>query len=181
MGYKKLLNIAAVRTLAYIETNIKNGVDCKGGKFQYSKKPFYRPYEKKIASKLGGSDGEGKLYKIITGKNGKLGMIILGGYDSLKRNLYPQSYSHFLTQTGKMLRSMSALKIDDKSAIIGFSDPDSAQKAYWLNVSGAGRSRKLWRFLCISQAQEKELTEEIGNEFYQITVKKLAEIIGEQG
>lgn len=176
MDFKKLLSIAGVKALAYIETNIKSGTDYQGKSFRYSQKPFYRPYDKRIVQKLGGKNGAGKLYDIITNKDGKLGMIILGGYDSLKKNLYPQSYDHFLTQTGKMLRSMSVIKVDDTTAIIGFSDAESSQKAFWLNVSGAGRSRKLWQFLGISKSQEKELAESLKAKFYAIAVEELGKM-----
>ncbi len=174
---KKLVQIASVRVLAYIEANIKAGKDYEGKRFKYSQKPFYRPYSQKVISKLDGKNGAGKLYNIVTGKNGKLGMVIIGGYDSLKKRLYPQAYDNFLVQSGKMLRSMSILKIDDGHAIIGFSEQEQAQKAFWLNISGVGKRRKLWKFLGITKGQEKELAEKIKDEFYKISVEKLAEII----
>jgi hypothetical protein len=172
---KKLLQIAGIRVIALIEENIKKGVGYDGTKFAYSDKPFYRPYDHNLLKKLGGKNGLGKYYNVVTSKTGKLGMIILGGYKEYKRKVYPSAFNHFLTVSGKMLRSMN-LKVNDSEAIISFTGEDNINKAFWLNVSGAGRSRKLWKFLGISNNQLKELSKDLTDEFYKITAKELAKI-----
>jgi len=83
----------------------------------------------------------------------------------------------YFNATGKMLKSMSVLKINDNEAIIGFTDEENAKKAYWLNVSGAGKNRKLWKFLGVSKEQETDLTLNLTAEFHKITVADLAKII----
>lgn len=174
---EKLLHVAGVTVLAFIEKNIKNGVSYDGDKFEYSKNPFFRPYDQKIYKKLGGKNAIGTLFNIVHSKNsGKMGMIILGGYDEYKRKMHPSAYNSFLTVSGKMLRSMN-LKVSANEAIIGFSGEEENKRAYWLNVSGAGRSRKLWKFLGISENQKEKLKKLVADEYKKIIVEDLGRII----
>lgn len=167
----KLLLTAALKVVAYIEENIKAGIDYEGNKFQYSQKPFYRPFSESIYKKLGKSN-KGKLYEIVTSKNGKKGMIILG-YDQYKKYMSPNTYNTYLTYTGSMLRSLTLIKIDNNQAIIGFTNRSDAEKAYYLNVSGAGKSRKLWKFLGITTKQKEILLNEIGEQFKNIIINSI--------
>jgi hypothetical protein len=86
--------------------------------------------------------------------------MIVMGYKAYKEAVAPYSKDKFLTLSGKMLRNLNVLTAADNSVIVGFSDPELAQRAYWLNVSGAGRGRKLWKFLGIRKQQEVELAAE---------------------
>jgi len=172
-----LLQTAGVFVLAKIEDNIKNGIDYDGNKFSYSGKPFYRPYDAKLYLKLKRNPS---LAKIVTNKNGKLGFII-NGYKAYKQFMHPQSATNFLTVKGEMLRDMKILNSGSSSAngginsgsssgssgevIIGFSDPAQSQKAYWFNISGVGKSRKLWKFLGITDAQKAELNDKLGLQY----------------
>ena len=159
---QKLLSDIGLTALAMIEQNIAQGIDIEGKKFAYSEKPFYRPYSKAVQKKLGGKSGQGKFYEIITRQNGKLGMIILGGYKQYKEKVNPTAKNDFLTFSGKMLRNLKIIKTENNQVIIGFTDPIQAKKAFWLNVSGAGRGRKLWKFLGLRKEQWKKLSEQYG-------------------
>ncbi|APF16980.1 hypothetical protein Calab_1517 [Caldithrix abyssi DSM 13497] len=160
---QKLLTDIGVTVLAMIEQNIAQGVDVHGQKFAYSEKPFYRPYDPQIVKKLGGKSGKGKFYEIVKSKStGKLGMIILGGYKQYKQKVNPQAANDFLTFSGKMLRNLKIIKAENNQVIIGFTDPIQAQKAFWLNISGAGRSRKLWKFLGLRKEQWEQLKKRYG-------------------
>ena len=160
---KKLLTDIGVAALAMIEQNIARGIDVEGRKFSYSEKPFYRPYDPQIIQKLGGKSGKGKFYQIVKSRSaGKLGMIVLGGYKQYKKKVNPQAANDFLTFSGKMLRNLKIIKAENNQVIIGFTDPVQAQKAFWLNISGAGRSRKLWKFLGLRKEQWEQLKKQYG-------------------
>ncbi len=160
---QKLLTDIGVTVLAMIEQNIAQGVDVEGNKFTYSEKPFYRPYNPQIIRKLGGKSGKGKFYEIVKSKStGKLGMIILGGYKQYKQKVNPEASGDFLTWSGQMLRNLKIIKAENNQVIIGFTDPVQAQKAFWLNVSGAGRGRKLWKFLGLRKEQWEQIKKQYG-------------------
>ncbi len=158
---RELMRTVGNRVLEMIEDNIQAGVDIDGKKFAYSTKTFYRPYNEKLHKKLTKSQ-QGKLYSIITGKSGKLGMLI-HGYKQYKEHFAPGA--GFLEWTGALLRDMSIIKLDSNKVIIGFTDPELAQRAFWLNKSGVGRSRKLWKFFGLRREQvlvlEKEFQQHI--------------------
>jgi len=193
---KKLLQLACVLVLGYIEDNIRKGVDCEGVPFQYSTRPFYRPFDPVLYQKMGGKftrrKGSGahsgdsvrgvtnteetsKLFKIIN-KNGKLGMIIMG-YDAFKKTVYPEAYPKFLTVSGKLLRSMKITSVSDTEGIIGFVGQRNQDIAAWLNIEGAGKGKKLWKFLGITKAQEEHLRADLSVEFRNYVIEELGKII----
>jgi hypothetical protein len=174
---KKLLEIAGVRVLGFINENIRKGEDFEGKKYAYSEKSFYRPYDEKIYKKIKRNPS---LFQIVTNKNGKLGFIIKG-YKRYKEFMNPTAKSNFLMDKGEMLRNMNVISVSDTEAIIGFSDPKQGKKAFWFNVSGVGKSRKLWKFLGINDKQKKELYEFLGVEFKTFAVDELGKIIDTAG
>lgn len=170
MTKKGLLSALASRTIAYINDNIREGVDYEGKSYEYSKNPFWRPYDESVVKAFGKAN-EGKLFEITRSKahEGKLGMIILGGYDAYKKEVYPESYKDFLTQTGAMLRNLQMISSNENglngglSCTLGFTDPKQAQKAAWLDEIGVGKSKRLWRFLGISNRQKQSLAKYAGD------------------
>lgn len=166
---EKLLKDIGNTTLSFILDNIREGVDTSGAAYSYSEKNYYRPFDKKIYSAYKKDTSFGQ---IITSKStGKQGFIIFG-YKKFKEKFNPQASKNYLTWSGKMLRDMNVLKTSGNEIIIGFNDPLQTQKAYWFNISGVGRSRKLWKFLGLRKEQinmlaEKfagQITKEIANE-----------------
>lgn len=67
--------------------------------------------------------------------------------------------------------------VTDNDAIIGYNDREQAKKAYWFNVSGVGKSRKLWKFLGITQEQKDKLIIKLGKEHRDIVVQHLGDVI----
>jgi len=142
-----------------INDNVSKGVSYDGNKFEYSTNTYARPYDSKLVQKMGGVQAEGKLYDIATSKStGKLTLLI-HGYKDFKAKVYPDVANDFLTVSGKMLRNLSVVNVSKQKQefVIGFTDPEQELKAFWLQVSGVGRSRRLWKFLGLSNAQQKEL------------------------
>lgn len=153
-----LLKRLGVNALTMIEENIAAGVDIDGKAYQYSTKPFFMPWSQSLQRKLGGKKGEGTYYEYaVSKKTGAFGMLILGGYKAFKEKTKPDVANDFLTYTGKMLRGMKVLRRENDSVTIGWSDPRLAQIAFYLNVSGAGKSRKLWKFLGLRLQQQDAL------------------------
>lgn len=170
---KKLFETIGVVALSFIEENIQKGKDYEGKKYSYSTKPFWRPWAPDIQKKLGGKLGEGTFYKTVFSKRtGVTGLLILGGYKEYKHKVYPNAADKYLTATGKMLRSMN-VKSTENEAVIGFADAEESQKAYWLNISGAGKSRKLWKFLGITKQQEDKLAKMVSDEYAKIAIQQL--------
>jgi len=159
--------------LASIEENIRKGIDYEGKKFSYSDKDFFRPFDPKIYR---GIKKNPDLGDVIKSKSGKLGFII-HGYGKFKKYFNPQAANDYLTWSGQMLRNMNLINISDTEAVIGFSEGRQAQKAYWFNISGAGRSRKLWKFLGITERQKLKLSDKLGDEYRKIVVEELGKII----
>lgn len=156
----KFVETAFMRTigneaLAMIEENVRKGVDTDGKAFKYGEKPFWRPYDKRIIAKLGGKSGAGTFYKIVKSNN-KLGMIILGGYRRYKEKVAGKPLK-FLSLSGQMMRNLNVVSSRQGETIIGFPDKEQAEKAFYLNVSGAGKSRKLWKFMGLRKEQIEEL------------------------
>jgi len=147
---QKIIKRLGNSALAMLEENIAAGIDYDGQPYKYSEEAFYRPYELKLAQKLGSAAS------VFTKPDGKLGMIV-HGYKAYKEAVAPYSVGKFLTLSGKMLRNLNVLTTENNRVIIGFSDPELAQRAFWLNVSGAGRGRKLWKFMGLQKAQQDEI------------------------
>lgn len=171
-----LLEKAGNYVLGLIYENIRKGVDADGNPFAYSKKPFYRPYDHALYKKMGAAAGYGKLFEITSSKGGKLGFIIMG-YDAFKQAIYPNAYGSFLTVSGKLLRSMKVTSVNDDRAVIGFTGSRNQAIASYLNVTGAGRGRKLWKFLGITAAQDRQLTEAMLPFAKEEIVTRMGEII----
>lgn len=156
----KLALKLAYKAIELINEQVNEGIDIDGNKYKYSEKPYWRPYSKKIADKLGGKNGEGKLYNIVAGKTkGKLGMIILGGYKAYRSAFGRDTEGDFLQFTGNMLAALDVISSDGKEVEIGFNDKKAADIAFWLNVSGAGRSRKLWKFMGLTAENQGKLAD----------------------
>lgn len=171
-----ILNKAGVLAIGMIEDKVIKGVDVEGKKYKYSTSPFYMPFNGKLYAKGGRSKGNGKLYQIITNKKtGKLGMIVLGGYASIKGKIYEGTENNFLTATGSMLRDMKVIPRagDANSVVIGFTTPENAQKAFWLNISGVGKRRKLWKFFGLSKDEENVLIQKLQPDVTQEVAQKV--------
>ena len=162
-----LLKKIAADVLQMINDNIKKGVDYEGNSYSYSEKRFYIPYTPDIKRKLAGKLKAGlaqNIFNFVSKKDGGRGLVV-NGYRSFKNFVYPNASKYYLTVSGKMLRNMNVLSMQDNTIVIGFSQQEQAKKATWFNVTGVGKSRKLWKFLGISQEQKTELEKKYATEF----------------
>lgn len=118
-----------------------------------------------------------ELAQVVASKStGKLGFIIQG-YGKFKQYIKPASANNFLTWDGSMLGAMKIISFSDTQAVIGWSEGKLAQKAFWFNQSGVGKSRKLWKFLGITNQQKLKLIKILGAEYRKIAIKEMGKII----
>ncbi len=165
----------AYRALELINEQIEAGKDIDGKAYKYSEKPFFRPYSKSLVAKLGGKAKKGVLYSTVK-RQGKMGMIVLQGYKSIREAYGRATDDDFLQFTGNMLAAMDIIKVEANSATIGFTNPRMAQIAFWLNVSGAGKSRKLWKFFGLTKESQDKLAETL-KELQQADLDELTEFV----
>lgn len=155
-----LLGKLSVKVLELIEKQIEEGIDIDGKKYEYSTKPFARPikgipYFKSFAKR---AEKSGRL-KQFTAKSGSLWAVFTGGYREYRELTKRDPDGDFLNYKGEMLAAMTSTPQGDSSVVVGFSSRKAAEKAFWLNVSGVGKSRKLWKFLGLTKENERILVD----------------------
>jgi hypothetical protein len=178
------------RALQLIEEGIREGLDITGKRYAYSEKPFVRPLGgpdlnaiqmARVRMRMNsetGREAEDKTLQPFTAKSGAVWVRVPGGYKDWKSLVFKRpDGGPFLEGRGDMLRSMAVTAVDDHSATIGFTDPEQAQKAFWLNISGAGKGRKLWRFLGLRPEQQYQLLMVLAPEYRKAVVKALQDPI----
>lgn len=150
-----------IMMLAMIEQNIRAGHDADGKPYAYSTRPFVMPAGRfaKLTKKDKHSLHEDARLTFFMTKARKLWVLVHKGYRDLRAIRGRSPSGDFLQDTGAMMRNMSVIRHDEYSATIGFLSPKEAQKALWLNVLGAGKSRKVWKFLGITREQQQALAE----------------------
>lgn len=161
----QVYELIAAKAIELLNNQIKQGVDEKGNSYKYSTKPFAIPSGalKIKAKKQAVKDGK---LTAFNSKSGALWYVVNGGYASLRELRGQSSESDFLQATGRMLGAITTLRATDNEIAVGFSDAKQAQKAFWLTVSGAGKSRALWRFMGLTKESQEVL------------IKYAAEVIG---
>lgn len=143
-----------LRVLARIKERTLQGIDAHGKPFAgYSEKTFAAPAAslgKKVFATL---DKAGKLS--FFHQEQTLWARVEGGYKLVKATKRPADGGVVnLTDTGKLLRGLRLLSIDEQGAIrIGWDDPELALLAYYHNVSGAGPGRVVRKFLGIADPE----------------------------
>jgi hypothetical protein len=174
------------RALQLIEEGVRDGIDIEGKPYAYSTKPFVRPLGgpdlnatqlNRVRTRIrteGKRKPEDKTLQPFTTERGSLWVRIPGGYKSWKELVFNRvDGGPFLQGRGDMLRAMAVTQVSEDAVTLGFTDPEQAQKAFWLNVSGAGKSRKLWRFFGLRPEQQQALLPIIAPEYRKATLKAL--------
>lgn len=99
-------------------------------------------------------------------RGGSLWMAVQGGYKAFKDAVYGDSSTVNLQAEGHMLRSLTVLEpVDTASGVVrvGFTRSEEAEKAYWHNVSGAGKSRAIRKFMGLTEAEKKIIAKDIAD------------------
>ncbi len=156
----EIMNQLAVRARQMIKDNVNRGVDIDGKAYEYSEKPFVRPWAGTRLPKANIESfvKEGRIKPFRT-KAGKLWMVVAGGYKDFRRMRGQKDDGDFLTDRGTMLRNLKVIETTADTMTVGFSDAVQLKKALWFNVMGVGKGKKLWKFLGLRKEQEEELAE----------------------
>ena len=149
------------RVVQMINEQIQKGIDAEGKPYAYSTKPFVRPMGGLRVKAQKQLIKDGKL-KPFTTKGGSKWVLVTGGYKSLREMRGQRSDGDFLQETGQMLRSLQPIKATGNEVIIGFNSAKEAEKAFWLNISGAGKGKKKWKFMGLTKENQEILAKETG-------------------
>lgn len=154
---RTLLAKFAPIALRMITEQIEQGIDIEGKRYRYSTKPFAAPAGSllKFARLALARNRELRYFRA---SSGGLWVVVTGGYASYRRAARRLITGDYLTFSGKLLSSM-VYQYDDQRITIKFSTPQQAAIAYYLNVSGAGKGRRLWRFLGLTRRNLERLAD----------------------
>ena len=157
-----ILGHLANRALEMVNEQIAAGRDIDGKPYEYSEKPFTRPLARSGIPKanmkgLEKSDEIG----IFKTKAGKPWMVVFGGYKKLREYAGRSTTSDFLNFSGKTLSALTSKPSGADMIKLGFTNARAAEIAFYLNVSGAGRSRKLWKFMGLTKENQEILKDEL--------------------
>ncbi len=133
------------KAIEFINNNIDNRVDFDGKPFEpYSFDYWFYRYKRKRYSgkKLRSKKGKASWKKFLTAARSE--------WDTKKNDVT-------LIDTNNMLAALDVISTSNNEIKIGFRDQEAAKKAFYHNVSGAGKSRTLRRFLGLQPAQIEEL------------------------
>lgn len=156
------------KVIELLNEQVEQGVDRDGNRYRYSTKPFALPAgKKKFAKRLFADQSKGGKLKRFTTAQGKMWYYVYGGYRSWRELNDRRPDGDFLQWSGQMMRSLTTAEEDGK-VVVYFGDEESARKAFWLNVSGVGRSRKLWKFFGLTRENEQKLLEYAADRFARI-------------
>jgi len=151
-------NLVGNKAIDFIQDNIDKNIDYEGNAFQpYSFSYWLSKYQKRY---VGQKKRKGKQTKAF------------GLYMGSAKREFARDNNVNLTKTGAMRASLSVIEYKEaaKTIVIGFVDQESAQKAYWHNVSGAGKGRVLRKFMGLRPAQEQDLADYAGEQLSKDTV-----------
>lgn len=153
--------------VARIVERTQEGLDVEGRPFPpYSERPLsipagalWSPGSRTAARRL---KAQGQLRYWRNRRTGSLWVTIQGGYRAYKEARFPgQGGQVNLTLTGTMMRSLAVLDVETSERggviTIGFRQAEAAERAYWHEVTGAGRSRVRRRFLGLTPGEMEEL------------------------
>lgn len=154
-------------SIVIIKKRVADGIFLEGssdGASQYSTKPFAMPTGAIKPRSLMLSILKGKKaddVQLFQTKTGKLWALIKNGYRWLREQAGKPSAKVDMRWTSEMMRSLMVLSADVETGeiVIGHKGKQNEDLAYWHNVAGAGRSKKIRKWLALT---EDELTK-IGN------------------
>jgi phage gpG-like protein len=157
---QNILQKLSIRAVELINEQIQRGIDAEGKPYRYSTKPFARPIGgiPRFGQFSKNAQKEGRLKIFSTKKNSKWALFTRG-YADYRSLTGRNPAGDFLEFSGEMLASMTGFARHPNQAVVGFSSQKAAERAFWFNVSGVGRSRKLWKFLGLTPENEKILVD----------------------
>lgn len=166
-----IMNRVAIRTSELLFDQIKQGIDQDGKKYQYSTKPFVRPAGGLRTTKALQKSGDVKFF--TAKKSGNMWVYIKGGYKAYREMKGRSGDDDFLQFSGRMLQGMATRVTGNNTAEVYFVDQQAAKQAFWLTIGGAGKSRKLWKFMGLTKANEEKLANETAAQLNDAVLSKI--------
>jgi len=139
------------------------------GDHDYSTKPFAMPVggltkmlQNRIIATAKGGRGRAPdpNFQLFTSKSGHIWVVVKQGYKKIRELAGKQSDHVTMTWTGRMMRNMGIVNIDHSRAEIGFTSGEEEQKAVWHNLLGAGKSRRIHKFMYLTEREIEDLLKE---------------------
>lgn len=154
-------------SVVIIKKRVADGIFVEGssdGASQYSTKPFAMPTGAVKPRSLmldiikGKKGNDTQLFK---SKSGKLWVVIKKGYKWLREQAGKPTGKVDMRWTSEMMRSLNVLSVNAETGeiVIGHKGKRNEDIAYWHNVSGAGRSKRIRKWLLLTNTE----LEKIGN------------------
>ncbi len=160
------------KTLFIIRRRTKQGMFLPGSSDNagnYSEKPFAMPLtalnqtnQGTIRRAAGTDSNRSKVYdpenfQIFTAKSKALWVLVKGGYSKLRSLLGKQNDKVTMTWSGSYLRDLGVIRTGSNSATLGWKSSENQKLAYWHNIAGAGKSKRIHKILGLTKQEEKEL------------------------
>ncbi len=139
------LTAIGTKAVAFIYENIDNRIDSTGKPFApYSFNYWFYKYRRRRykGKKLRTKQGKKKWQQFLIASRSE--------WETEKNNVT-------LSDTNSMLTALDVIGASNNEIQIGFRDQEAAKKAFYHNVSGAGKGRTLRRFLGLQPSQIEEL------------------------
>lgn len=140
----KTLDIVGLKTVGMIDDNIESKTDDRGKKFKFYSFEYWlrKKYKKKSRAKRGSKARQ------------RFMDAARSAWESDRDNVT-------LSDTLEMRSDLTVIKVDAQknTFVIGFETAEAAKKAFWHNISGAGKGRVRRRFMYLSDKQKKSLAE----------------------
>ena len=166
------------KTLFVIRRRTREGKFLPGsspGAGDYSTKPFAMPLgaaNKTLSGRIEKAAGNSRSkyhdpdnFQLFTSKAGSLWVLAKGGYSGLRALAGKQNEKVSMSWSGSYLRDLGVLRTESDNIILGWKSRENQQLAYWHEVSGAGKSRRIHKILGLTKAEEKELLPIVEKEF----------------
>lgn len=152
-------------SVVIIKKRVADGIFLEGSSdaaSQYSTKPFamptgaVRPRSLMLDIIKGKKGNDTNLFK---SKSGKLWVVITKGYKWLREQAGKPSGKVDMRWTSELMRSLMVLNtdVDSGTITIGHKGKRNEDLAYWHNVAGAGRAKKIRKWLMLSNTELEKI------------------------
>jgi hypothetical protein len=155
------------RAVFIIQNRVSEGRFLDGsseGASQYSEKPFVMPFgaikKKSVMTKIL-EDKYDDTHLFRAKSSGKLWVLIDKGYRWLREVSGKPSTKVDLTWTGELMRSLDVLEVDESKfeVTIGHKGDRNEKLSEYFNQSGTGRSRRIRKYLALSEEELEGFSE----------------------
>ena len=162
---RSLLLRIGQHSVVLIKKRVADGIFLEGssdGASQYSTKPFAMPTGAIMPRSLMLSIIKGKKgndTQLFKSGSGKLWAVITKGYKWLREQAGKPSGKVDMRWTSELMRSLMVLSVDPEEGTItiGHKGARNDKLAYWHNVTGAGKSKKIRKWLLLTNDELKNI------------------------